>query len=220
MDESQNRVMSAHAAAAANGPVSAQLTAPRPVTDPRADCPETPAQWRTFYEENWRWIYQVVRRVGGHDIEVEDAVQDVFVVLANKLHTFEGRSQLRTWVYRICLNVTSEHRRRRQRQRRIEHAASMVAFWREGPQTSERILEARGDAALVQQILAKMGERKREVFVLREVEQLSGDDVAEVLGIPSATVRTRLFHARKEFTRLLEKNRSAQKSVREYGDPG
>ena len=210
MDESQNRVMSAHAAAAAGSPYS--TATPRPLADPRDDCPATPAQWREFYEENWRWIYQVVRRVGGHDVEVEDAVQDVFVVLANKLHTFEGRSQLRTWIYRICLNVTSEHRRRRQRQRRIEHAASMVAFWREGPQSSERILETRGDAALVQQILAKMGERNREVFILREVEQLSGDDVAAVLDIPTATVRTRLFHARKEFARLLEKARSAQKS--------
>lgn len=216
MDESQNRMMSAHAAAATNAPVAPRLAPARPLSDPRADCPETTAEWRDFYDENWRWIYQVVRRVGGYDIEVEDAVQDVFVVLANKLHTFEGRSQLRTWIYRICLNVTSEHRRRRKRQRRIEHAASLVAFWREGPQTSERILEARGDAAMVQQILAKMGDRKREVFFLREIEQLCGDDVAVVLDIPPATVRTRLFHARKEFTRLLEKARSTQKS----GEPG
>src|SRR5262245_40922180 len=77
-----------------------------------ADVPQSQSDWRAFYETHWRWIYQLARRMGGSDIDVEDAVQDVFVVLAGKLDSFEGRSQLRTWIYRICLNVTSEHRRR------------------------------------------------------------------------------------------------------------
>lgn len=172
--------------------------------------PTTPREWRAFYETHWTWVYQVVRRMAGPGVEPEDAVQDVFVVLANKLDTFEGRSQLRTWMYRICMNVTSEHRRRRRRQERIEAAAQSLAFWREGPRTAEHELSTRTEAALAHELLAKMSDRKREVFILREVEQLSGEEVAEILNIPPATVRTRLFHARKEFTRLLEKATAAR----------
>ncbi len=185
---------------------------PATVQERLAEVPVTTRDWREFYDANWRWVFQVVRRLGGNDVDVEDAVQDVFVVLATKLHTFEGRSQLKTWIYRVCLNVTSEHRRRRQRQRRLEQAASVVAFWREGPTNTEGLIEARSDMELVYQLLSKMSKKKRQVFILREIEQLSGEEVAKILNIPAATVRTRLFHARKEFTRLLDKAGAAEKT--------
>lgn len=176
-----------------------------PEREPHQEVPRDPAEWRAFYDAHWAWIYQVVRRLGGPHIDVEDAVQDVFVVLSSKLHTFEGRSQLRTWMYRICMNITSEHRRRRRRHQRIERAATALTFWDHRPSRDHRAVEAQSDVALAQSILSKMSEKKREVFILREVEQLSGEEVAEILEIPAATVRTRLFHARKEFNRLLEK---------------
>ena len=169
--------------------------------------PLTAAQWRAFYDQHWRFVFQVVRRFAGHDVEVEDAVQDVFLVLCRKLGSFEGRSQLRTWMYRVCLNVTSEHRRRAMRKRRLEQAAAAVSFWRDGGERDAHdLVSARSDLDRVHAILSKMSDKKREVFVLREIEQLSGDEVAEILAIPPATVRTRLFHARKEFARLLEKS--------------
>src|SRR5438045_4209608 len=68
--------------------------------------------WRKLYDENWEWVFRLVRRLGWQDIEVEDAVQDVFIVLLDKLAGFEGRAELRTWVHRICINVVHEHRRR------------------------------------------------------------------------------------------------------------
>lgn len=209
-EDPQTSVMEASAAAA---PAGQMMGVSQSVLQERlAEVPVTAADWRSFYDANWRWVFQVVRRLGGRDIDTEDAVQDVFVVLATKLHTFEGRSQLKTWIYRVCLNVTSEHRRRRQRQRRLEQAASAIAFWRDGPSNAQEMVEARSDIAQVHHLLSKMSRKKREVFVLREIEQLSGEEVAKVLGIPTATVRTRLFHARRDFTRLLEKVEASAKT--------
>lgn len=160
------------------------------------------AAWRDLYDEHWPWVYRLVRRLGGRDVDPEDVTQDVFVAVIRKLPEFEGRAQLKTWIYRICCNITSEHRRRAWRQRRLAAALNAAAFWRPAPSAATTVT-ARRELEVVQGILAKLDEPKRQVFVLREIEQLSGAEVAAILEIPEATVRTRLFHARKEFTRLL-----------------
>src|SRR5690349_1346646 len=87
----------------------------------RPEVPESEDDWRRFYDANWTWVYRVVRRMGGGQINVEDVVQDVFLVLVDRLREFEGRAKLQTWVYRVCLNVVSEHRRRARRHLRLSH---------------------------------------------------------------------------------------------------
>jgi RNA polymerase sigma-70 factor (ECF subfamily) len=180
------------------------------MTDPvvqrrtREPAEEVAADWRGFYDAHWTWVHRVVRRMGGGEINVEDAVQDVFVVVVDRLAGFEGRSKVETWLYRICLNVVSEHRRRSRRQRRLHAALERIAFWRPDP---SRRIEAREELSLVQRILIQMPEKKREVLVLAEIEELSSVEIAEILKIPAATVRTRLFYAKKEFLERLERQK-------------
>jgi RNA polymerase sigma-70 factor (ECF subfamily) len=80
-----------------------------------------------------------------------------------------------------------------------------IAFWRPDP---SRRMEAREELSLVQRILSEMPEKKREVLVLAEIEELSSVEIAEILKVPAATVRTRLFYAKKEFLERLGKERS------------
>src|SRR5262245_14601545 len=94
------------------------------------EVPSTHGDWRRFYDAHWIWVYRAVRRMGGGEINVEDAVQDVFLVVVDRIGGFEGRSKIETWLYRICLNVVSEHRRRARRHRRIYYALEKVAFWK------------------------------------------------------------------------------------------
>lgn len=160
------------------------------------------ADWRALFDAHWPWVHRLLRRLCGPGVDAEDAAQDVFVAVVRKLPGFEGRAALRTWIYRICLNVASEHRRRAWRRRRLAAALQLVAGWgrRSGGAPD---LTTSGELALVQQALDRLGVAKRQVFVLREIEQLSGAEVAAILGIPEATVRTRLFHARREFAAHL-----------------
>lgn len=162
------------------------------------------AVWREIYDTHWPWVYRLLRRIGGRDIDPEDATQDVFVAVVRKLPEFEGRAALKTWIYRICCNIAAEHRRRAWRRRRLHASLWQAGFWRPRKAVDEQVL-ARHDLARMQLILEKLDNKKRQVFVLREIEQLSGSEVAAILDIPETTVRTRLFHARKEFMRLLSR---------------
>jgi RNA polymerase sigma-70 factor (ECF subfamily) len=161
--------------------------------------------WRQLYDKNWPWVYRLVCRLGCGQIDPEDATQDVFLAIIRKLPEFEGRSTLNTWIYRICVNTASEHRRRAWRRRRLSSAVTLLSP-RRSKAAAEENIAARDALGKVQQLLAKLDEPKRQVFVLREIEQLSGAEVADILDIPRATVRTRLHHARKEFCALLERH--------------
>jgi len=164
--------------------------------------------WRAFYDEHWPFVHRVVRRFAGSGVDVEDVVQDVFLVLVRSLGEFEGRSSLTTWMYRICLNVASEHRRRAGRRIRLRQAVERVGFWR-SERTALDELSAKDALSRLNRILARLSPKRRDAFVLCELEELSADEAARVLGIPPATVRTRLHHARRDFERFLARHGAA-----------
>jgi len=161
------------------------------------------AAWEQLYSQHWEWVYRVVRRFGGPGVDVEDAVQDVFVALAPTLDRFEGRAELRTWIYRVCLNVASEHRRRARRRARLSTLAQHLKSWFSDERSPAERLETKDEWILVQSVLGLMSAKKREVFILCELEEVSAEEVATILQVPAATVRTRLHYARKEFVALL-----------------
>ncbi|MGC4116433.1 MAG: sigma-70 family RNA polymerase sigma factor [Myxococcales bacterium] len=163
-----------------------------------------PSSWRSFFEEHWRFVTRVVRRFGGPEIEVEDAVQDVFLVLFERLQEFKGEAELRTWIYRICANVAAEHRRKARRGWRMAEVLGRLPFLSIAASPASTV-EARHELAVVERILSQMSEKRREAFVLCELEQLSGEEAAEVLRIPVATVRTRHHYARKDFLALMKR---------------
>jgi len=176
----------------------------RPVTDEarRDDTPFGPA-FRAFYERNFRFTWRIVARLAERHADVDDLVQEVFTIAGHKLDEFEGRAKETTWLYRIAQNVVVADRRKRKRQ----HLLSMK--WlrpdpddelTEGP---DRHVEQTDAKTLVHAVLAQMSDKKRDVFLLFELEGLSGQEVAEIVGAPVDTVWTRLFHARKDFKRLL-----------------
>jgi RNA polymerase sigma-70 factor, ECF subfamily len=171
------------------------------------------AAQRAFYERYARFILRTARRLGTPDDEVEDVAQEVFSIAFRKLDEFR-RGQLSTWLYRICRNRVQH----RHRARLVRQAFARLFGWGGGWQTeggSQERDTARGDAERrVAEILARMSAKKREVFVLFEIEGLPGEAIAERVGCPLDTVWSRLYHARREFGRigrsrdLLERSRS------------
>jgi RNA polymerase sigma-70 factor, ECF subfamily len=168
---------------------------------------------RSFYERYAHFILHTARRLGTPPDEIEDVAQEVFTVAFRKLGEFQD-GQLSTWLYRICSNRVQH----RHRARRLRHALSRL-FGRSGgwavEQESQEHEASRGDAErCVSEILTRMSAKKREVFVLFEIEGLSGEVIAERVGCPLDTVWSRLYHARREFGRigrardLLERARS------------
>ncbi len=160
---------------------------------------DDPAAWRAFYERHFPFVLRTARRLGIPPEEAEDVVQEVFVVTLRKLHQFEA-GRVTTWLYRICANVVSQrHRHRRVRQ---FFAHVFLAEPDEERRTPEGNVAESQAQQQVRRILSRMKPKKREVFVLYELEGLSGEEIAERVGCPVQTVWTRLHHARQEFTRL------------------
>ena len=160
---------------------------------------DTGAQ-RALYDRHVRSVMRTARRLGLTPEETEDVAQEVFAVAFREI----GRVQpgaLSSWLFRLVSNrVNDRHRRRRVRESfaRVFGAATEPEV-ETGPGES---LERKEAEKRVASILSRMTQKKRDVFVLFEIEEMTGDDVAARLGIPVDTVWTRLHHARKDFARI------------------
>ncbi len=129
---------------------------------------------------------------------LDDVVQEVFIVVHNRLSTFEGRSALKTWVGGIARLVIGDQLRKRQNLPLGEALSEGDTLRSLDLDPAE--LTARSEAAhQLDTLLAKMTEAQREAFILCEIEQFSSVEAAELLGSNENTVRTRLREARKFF---------------------
>ena len=159
--------------------------------------------FRELYEHNFRFVYRIVARLAGPEGDVDDLVQEVFSIAGQKLPEFEGRAKETTWLYRIAANVVSAERRKRRRQRILG-----LRWLKPLPEEAlvdgpDRDVEKNDARDLVHEVLAGMSEKKRTVFILFELEGLSGQEIAEIVDCPLDTMWTRLFHARRDFKKKL-----------------
>jgi RNA polymerase sigma-70 factor (ECF subfamily) len=151
------------------------------------------------YDRHAPFVFRVLRGLGVGDDRVDDAVQDVFIVVHRRLGEFEARSSLTTWLYGIARRVASQYRRSAAARREGEADLDQVAGGASPYDDARRAQAAR----LCQEILDELDDDKREVFVLIELEQMSAPDVAQVLAIPVNTVYSRLRLARARFEAAL-----------------
>lgn len=155
--------------------------------------------WEELYSEHFTFAWRMARRLGAPPADLEDVVQDAFSVAHRKLGDFhEGRFS--TWLYRIVAHVVAG-RRRRQKVRDF-FAGILGNAETTHPVAVDDQVSARRALVRVEQLLNQLSPKKREVFALKELEGLTHEAIGELLGIPTATVRTRLFHARADFERL------------------
>jgi len=130
-------------------------------------------------------------------------------VVHRSLGRFRGESKVETWLYGIAIRVVMTHLRSWRRHRRLVKALEAAPE----PQHAidvERAAASSEELRRVWRCLMQLTPEKRTVFVLYEVEGMSGKEIADVLEIEEATVRTRLFHARKELMAHLETLRRAE----------
>lgn len=142
-----------------------------------------------------------MRRLGIPPASMDDAVQDVFLVVHRRLPEFEARSQFKTWLFGIILRVAHEHRRsaRRHLERVADPESAEPDELPNNAQTPYDQVERREATAVLHQVLANMSDERRSVFVLVELEQMTVPEVADALGIKLNTAYTRLRDARELF---------------------
>jgi RNA polymerase sigma-70 factor (ECF subfamily) len=160
-----------------------------------------------LYERFRERVYNVALRVVGDADEASDVLQDVFLLLFRKIHRFRERAFFASWVYRITVNVSLDHLRRRRRAPLHTSSESLLdAALDPGEFTSpERRLASRDLQAHVREALHRLSPRLRIVIVLRYLEGLSYSDIAEILETSAGTVKSRLNRAHTGMRRELSR---------------
>jgi RNA polymerase sigma-70 factor (ECF subfamily) len=153
-------------------------------------------------------IHRLLARLCRDSGETEDLAQEVFVKVYRKLHTFQHDASFYTWVYRIAVNTATDHltRARRRRLHLVEDPGTLD----DGERASDDAGSAQPvlDAELrdvTRALLDRLPEKYRTILVLREYEDLSYTEIAQVLQCSIGTVESRLFRARQRFKDALER---------------
>jgi RNA polymerase sigma-70 factor (ECF subfamily) len=163
------------------------------------------------YAEHAPFLARVIQRLLGDAPQVDDLLQETFIVAFRKRGEFRGDAAERTWLYAIATHLCLRHRRGA---RRFDALRRRFAGQPDRPPARpDDDLEREERAAFVRAILLELPFAQREVFALYELEGLDGRAIAELLAIPIGTVWTRLHHGRERFQRIA-RQRLAREVVR------
>jgi RNA polymerase sigma-70 factor (ECF subfamily) len=160
----------------------------------------------TVFRRHFDDVYRMAARLmgpGASSADLDDVAQQVFITIERALPRFRGESKLETWLYGVTSRVVLSELRRFGRQRKLKSALELEptdVFERGTPEHSALDRETLRE---IWKALMKVKPKKRIVFVLHDVEERSASEIATLLEIPEATVRSRLLHARNELAATL-----------------
>lgn len=146
----------------------------------------------TIFREYGSFVYVMLRRLGVPTSDVDDAFQEVFVVIHRKLPSYENRGTLRSWLYGICVRVAFSIRRRSAREIATDEVPETI-----DPTTPAEQLGEQQARKILSTILDELDDDRRAVFVLFELEGLPMQEVADALQCPLRTAYSRLRSARE-----------------------
>lgn len=162
------------------------------------DACATPEQ---AFERHFSMVWRSLRRLGVPASALDDAAQDVFLVLHRRWLDFQHQSSLKTWIYGILLRVASDHKRRARRERaRWSPEPTEIESPHEPP---DRLLQQREASLLLHVALNQLDDKERQMLVLVDLEESSVVDAAEALGINLNTAYSRLRRGRQSFEKAL-----------------
>jgi RNA polymerase sigma-70 factor, ECF subfamily len=150
-------------------------------------------------------VYRLALSILDDPDEADDATQEVFLSALRNLDSFRGDSSLRTWLFRITINLCRSRLGRRNRLGRLQQVLQRL-FRGDQPQPEAEAMQHESDAMLWRAVRT-LDDKHRIPIVLRYCHELPVADIAEMLGIPPGTVHSRLNHARKKLRALLKEER-------------
>jgi RNA polymerase sigma-70 factor (ECF subfamily) len=180
------------------------------------------AAWEAIVRLYWRKVFNVAYKfVGRHDL-AEDLTQDVFLKLYKSLDTFDRRANFQTWLISVSRNLCIDHYRSVRKERETINRdvdASELAPVSHDPAADTR-LEQRDRVVLLRQALERLAPTLRTAVMLRDIQELSYQEIADRLRLPEGTVKSRINRGRTELARQIQKLREQQDAVPRTGVSG
>ena len=167
--------------------------------------------FRTLFERYHRRAYALAFGVLRHPDDALDVVQDAFIKAHKYLDKFEGNSSFYTWLYRIVMNLAIDHLRKHRRVKPVELDEQHLGEAAGDDALLPKILGGNPGRALmdkqirarIDEALATLSDNHRAVLIMRELEGMSYEEMAQAMGCSKGTIMSRLFHARKNMQRQL-----------------
>lgn len=169
---------------------------------PQEPATHLPPQLRELFEAHGPFVCRSLRYLGVPEADLDDTLQEVFLVVYQRLNDYEEKGRARAWLYSICTRIA--HAQRRKLSRRRETPA--LAFFEDatGPTPLEHV-EDREALVLGHRLLSQLPPQQREVFLLYEVEDLPMSEIAQALDCPLQTAYSRLHKARARILAEVER---------------
>ncbi len=158
-----------------------------------------------LYREHADFVHRVILGLGGPAVDADDLTHEVFLIALRKWTSLPPGTDARSWLHGVAANTVLAARRKTLWRRRLG-----LANHSPEPRWHEPDVERRDARAQVYRLVEGMSEKKRGVFLLFELEGLSGEEIAALVRAPLKTVWTRLHHARREFLKALERERKRE----------
>jgi RNA polymerase sigma-70 factor (ECF subfamily) len=184
-----------------------RMTSPQHILPLASSAGRIPS-FEQVYEDYFDFAWIMLRRLGVRSPHLEDAVQELFIVVHRRLREFAGRSSLKTWLAGIAWRVASEHRRHESRKGGTEPLPDDLLADHRDPHRAAVYAES---LRLLDHLLGQLDGDKRVVFVLAELEQMRVPEIAEALSLNLNTVYSRLRAARKAFDEALQLHRGNER---------
>lgn len=157
------------------------------------------------YEAHFDFVWRSALHRGVPHAQLDDVTQEVFLIVHRQLPGFEGRASLRTWIGGIVRRVVADFRKKRGNRPAGDHPLDEVVLPADGRPDP---VEQQAAIALLERLVQSMSPEQREVFLLRELEHLSGTEIAAIVGENENTVWTRIRAARRIFSDGVARERA------------
>ena len=172
------------------------------------------AAWEELVRQHTRHVYGLCYRFTGSGAEAQDLTQEVFLRVFRTLKTFRSaEGSFGTWLARVARNLLIDHYRRTRQERVTDPIEEQLTVLEEkGATASERpdhAVAGREASEILQVALQKLSPDLREAVILRDLQEMEYREIAEVLGIPEGTVKSRINRGRAELARLLRRQKLA-----------
>ena len=170
------------------------------------------AAWRQIVQQHWRKVFNVAYKfVGRHD-EAEDLTQEIFLKVFRSLATFDRRANFQTWLISVSRNLCIDHYRSVRKERELlDRSVTTDDLTPVAPDPGPiAALEHRDRVALLRQALGTLPDTLRTAVVMRDLQELSYQDIADRLRLPEGTVKSRINRGRTELARQIARLRREQ----------
>ena len=167
-------------------------------------CAEEPSAREELFRAHSDAVYRLAYRLLGNPLDAEDVVQETFISVFASLQSFRGEASLRSWLHRITVR-TAGHYRRKARRKGTAPLSLVPEELQEGnSEDPGRTADARVALTHLRKVLGKVGEGRRAVFILHEVEGYSLPEAAALLDISVTAAKKRVWRARRDLERLAK----------------